>query len=300
MQSYSESGTRVCSTGVSNVWRRVLVNLLLISAGSIVYAVGINGVIVSQGFLSGGIMGIALIGHYLFPWINIGLAYLVLNIPLMLLGWFGVSRRFMLYTAFGMVMFSTATGLVFPEFPHVENPILAAILGRDNLRSWNSESLCAPRARAAERKSCWSYLRKKLGLRMGAMSFLFNALVLAVAAYFFSLERALYSLIFMYVSGKVIDSILTGFNQRKAILIITDCPDAIAAQILNRLHRGATLLEGTGAYTGSSKKVIFSIITLTELSKMKELVFDIDPNAFMVVNDTLEVIGKRHGSLEDI
>jgi len=64
-----------------------------------------------------------------FPWINIGLAYLVLNIPLMLLGWFGVSRRFMLYTAFGMVMFSTATGLVFPEFPHVENPILAAILG---------------------------------------------------------------------------------------------------------------------------------------------------------------------------
>ena len=59
---------------------------------------------------------------------------------------------------------------------------------------------------------------------MGATSFLFNALVLAVAAYFFSLERALYSLIFMYVSGKVIDSILTGFNQRKAIVIITDCP----------------------------------------------------------------------------
>jgi uncharacterized membrane-anchored protein YitT (DUF2179 family) len=59
---------------VSNVWKRVLVNLLLIGAGSIVYAVGINGVIVSQGFLSGGVMGIALIGHYLFPWINIGLA----------------------------------------------------------------------------------------------------------------------------------------------------------------------------------------------------------------------------------
>jgi uncharacterized membrane-anchored protein YitT (DUF2179 family) len=103
----------------------------------------------------------------------------------------------------------------------------------------------------------------------------------------------------MYVSGKVIDSILTGFNQRKAVLVITDCADAIAAQILNRLHRGATFIEGTGAYTGSSKKVIFSIITLTELPKMKELVFDIDPNAFMVVNDTLEVIGKRHGSMED-
>jgi hypothetical protein len=70
--------------------------------------------------------------------------------------------------------------------------------------------------------------------------------------------------------------------------------------LLNWLHRGATLLEGTGAYTGSSKKIIFRIITLTELSKMKELVFDIAPHAFMVVNDTLEVIGRRHGSLADI
>ncbi len=298
MQSYSESGIGVCSPGAPIVWRRVLVNLLLISAGSIVYAAGINGVIVPQGFLSGGVMGISLIGHYLFPWINIGLAYLVLNIPLMCLGWFRVSRRFMLYTVFGMVMFSTATGLIFPKSPPIENPILAAILGGIicgagigiTLRSQGS---------GGGTEILLVYLKKKFGLRMGAMSFLFNALVLAASAYFFSLERALYSLIFMYVSGKVIDSILTGFNQRKAILVVTDCADAIAAQILNRLHRGATLLEGTGAYTGSSKKVIFSIITLTELSKMKEMVFDIDPNAFMVVNDTLEVIGKRHGSLED-
>jgi uncharacterized membrane-anchored protein YitT (DUF2179 family) len=197
-----------------------------------------------------------------------------------------------------MVMFSTTTGSIFPKFPHIENPILAAILGGIicgagvgiTLRSQGS---------GGGTEILLVYLRKKLGLRMGAMSFLFNALVLAVGAYFFSLERALYSLIFMYVSGKVMDSILTGFNQRKAILVITDCADAIAAQILNRLHRGATFIEGTGAYTGSSKKVIFSIITLTELSRMKELVFDIDPHAFMVVNDTLEVIGKRHGSMED-
>ncbi len=299
MKPHSESGFGICAPAAPVPWRRVLTNLLLISAGSIVYAAGINGVIVSQGFLSGGVMGISLIGHYLFPWINIGLAYLVLNIPLMLLGWFRVSRRFMLYTVFGMVMFATATGLVFPKLPHIENPILAAILGGIicgaglgiTLRSQGS---------GGGTEILLVYLRKKFGLRMGAMSFLFNALVLAVAAYFFGLERALYSLVFMYVSGKVMDSILTGFNQRKAILVVSDCADAIASQIINQLNRGATLLEATGAYTGSSKKVIFSIITLTELSKMKETVFDIDPNAFMVVNDTLEVIGKRHGSLDDI
>lgn len=299
MKPHSESGFGVCSPAAPIVWRRVVANLLLMSAGSIVYAAGINGVIVSQGFLSGGVMGISLIGHYLFPWINIGLAYLVLNIPLMLLGWFRVSRRFMLYTVFGMVMFSTATGLIFPNFPHIQNPILAAVLGGIicgagvgiTLRSQGS---------GGGTEILLVYLRKRFGLRMGAMSFLSNALVLAVSAYFFGLERALYSLVFMYVSGKVMDSILTGFNQRKAILVVSDCADAIASQIINQLNRGATLLEATGAYTGSSKKVIFSIITLTELSKMKEMVFDIDPDAFMVVNDTLEVIGNRHGSLDDI
>lgn len=299
MKPHSESGIGVCSPAAPIVWRRVVTNLLLMSAGSIVYAAGINGVIVSQGFLSGGVMGISLIGHYLFPWINIGLAYLVLNIPLMLLGWFRVSRRFMLYTVFGMVMFSTATGLIFPNFPHIQNPILAAVLGGIicgagvgiTLRSQGS---------GGGTEILLVYLRKRFGLRMGAMSFLSNALVLAVSAYFFGLERALYSLVFMYVSGKVMDSILTGFNQRKAILVVSDCADAIASQIINQLNRGATLLEATGAYTGSSKKVIFSIITLTELSKMKEMVFDIDPDAFMVVNDTLEVIGNRHGSLDDI
>lgn len=292
------SDPAACPSPVRAAWKRVVANLLLITVGSIVYAIGLNGVIVPQGFLSGGVIGIALTGHYLVPRINLGLAYMVLNIPLMLLGWFSVSRKFMLYTLFGMSAVSLATGFLFPGFTHIENPILAAILGG---------IICGAGLGIVLRSQGSSggmdilvvYLHRRFGLRMGTMTFLSNALILAAGAYFFGLERALYSLIFIYASGKVMDSILTSFNQRKAVMVISDCADAVAEQILNRLHRGVTFLEGSGAYTGSSKRVIFSIITLTELSKMKELVFDIDPHAFMVVNDTLEVIGKRHGSLSE-
>jgi len=78
-------------------------------------------------------------------------------------------------------------------------------------------------------------------------------------------------------------------------MIISDTSPTIAEHILTHLDRGVTLLKGTGGDTGGHKEVIFSIITLTELAKMKELVFELDPHAFLVVNDTLEVLSRRHG-----
>ena len=276
-------------------WKRLAVNLFLLTIGAVIFAVGLNGVLIPKQFMSGGVMGIALISHYLIPQSNVGLIYFVLNIPLLIIGWFCVSRKFILYTAYGMTAFSLAAAFIFPPVPPIENPVLAAVLGGIvcgigvglTLRSQGSSGgLDIPAV----------YLHKKLQLKMGLTSFLGNSLVLVAGAYFFGLEPALYSFLYVYTSGRVTDSVITGFNQRKSIMIISDSSQAIAEHILTRLNRGVTFLNGTGAYTGEHKEVIFSIITLTELAKMKEVVFDIDPNAFMVVNDTLEVLGNRHGA----
>lgn len=276
-------------------WKRLSFNLFLLTAGALIFAVGLNGVMIPKQFLSGGVIGVALIAHYLIPSSNVGLIYFVLNIPLLLVGWFCVSRRFILYTAYGMSAFSLATAFVFPKFPPIENPMLAAILGG---------IICGMGVGLALRSQGSSggldipavYLHKKLQLKMGLTSFIGNSLVLAVGAYFFGLEPALYSFVYVHTSGRVTDSVITGFNRRKSIMIISDASPTIAEHILTQLDRGVTLLKGTGGYTGEHKEVIFSIITLTELAKMKELVFDLDPNAFMVVNDTLEVLGRRHGT----
>ncbi len=276
-------------------WKRLSFNLLLLTTGACVFAVGLNGILIPKQFLSGGVIGVALIAHYLMPTLNTGFIYFLLNIPLIVVGWFCVSRKFILYTAYGMIAYSLAAAFLVPHLPPIENPILAAVLGGIvcglgvgiTLRSQGSGGgLDIPAV----------YLHKKLQLRMGWTSSLGNTLVLAVGAYFFGLEPALYSFLYVYTSGKVVDSVITGFNQRKSIMIISDFSQAIAEHIMAELNRGVTFLNGTGAYTGQHKEVIFSIITLTELAKMKEMVFDIDPNAFMVVNDTLEVLGKRHGT----
>lgn len=278
--------------------RRVTQNLLIMTAGSCIYALGLNAVLIPKEFLSGGVVGVALIIHYLFPALNTGWIYFALNVPLMSIGWFNVSRRFFLYTLFGISIFSLATIVVTPGWAAIENPILSAILA-GIICGAGSGIILRSQGSTGGLDILAVYLSVKRGLRMGAVMSSVSTVVLALGACFFGLERALYSLIYVYTAGKATDAVLTGFNQRKSIIIISDFSEVIAEQIFTRLHRGVTFLEGSGGYTGSPKKVILSITTLPELAKLKEIVFDIDPGAFVVINDTLEVLGKRHGHIRE-
>lgn len=296
MQTQKNAGPVCLPANKAESWKRIAWNLFLLTAGNLVYAIGINSVIIPQHFLSGGAMGVALIAHYFFPVLNAGYAYFLINIPLFLLGWFSISRKFILYSAYGMFSLSAMTAFIDVGVVPIANPMLAAIFGGIicgvgwgiALRSQGS---------AGGLDILAIYLNMRLGMRVGNTSTAVSAMVLAAGAWFLSVEAALYSLVYVFTSGKVLDSVITGFNQRKSLIIISDCHEAIAEQILTKLHRGVTFLEGQGAYTGQEKRVILSIISLTELSKLKQLVYDIDPSAFLVVNDTLEVIGYRHGTL---
>ncbi len=139
------------------------------------------------------------------------------------------------------------------------------------------------------------YLNKRFGFRIGAIGFAANTLVLGAGALLYDLDLTLYSIIFLFIGARVTDAVITGFNKRKSIMIISDNAQEIADTILARQGRGVTFLKGEGAFTKKEKKIIFTITSLTELPKMKELILSLDPDAFVVVNDTLEVLGKRHG-----
>jgi uncharacterized membrane-anchored protein YitT (DUF2179 family) len=123
-----------------------------------------------------------------------------------------------------------------------------------------------------------------------------NAVVIITGTYFFGLQIALYSLIYVFTSSKTLDAVLTGFNQRLSTIVISDKYKEIAEEIFKQVNRGVTFLHARGAYTGDPKELLFTITTLTELPKLKNVIFSIDPEAFVVVNSTLEVIGKRHGT----
>jgi uncharacterized membrane-anchored protein YitT (DUF2179 family) len=280
---------------IAKSWKDVLYNLFLISAGSLIFVVGMNSVLVPSKLLSAGVTGIALMLHYLLPRLNIGLAYFLLNIPLMLLGFFSISRRFLLYTLYGMGVFSLAAAFVRPPAAAIEDPILSALL---------AGIICGAGVGVILRSIGSTggidilavYVNQKFGFRPGTVSIVFNSMVLLVGGYVFGLEIALYTLIYVFTSSRVLDAVLTGFNQRMATLVISEKTEEMAKGIFKKVNRGVTFLKGKGAYTGKERDVLFTVTTLTELPKLKDVIFGIDPSAFVVVNNTLEVLGKRHGS----
>ena len=279
-------------------FEKAAVNALLIISGSIIYMLGVNGLLVPHGFLNGGTLGIAMILAYLKPGLNLGIMYFILNVPLFLLGWFKVSHRFIHYTGFGIVAFSITAELVkVPSFGVID-PILAAILA-GIICGCGAGLILRSSGSAGGLDILGVFLYKRYGLPMGYTSFLCNAGVLAVAGLFFGIDIALYTLIFIFTQGKIMDAVLTGFNRRKAVIIISDHSREIATAIMTILGRGATFLEGSGAYSNQARKVVFSVITMTEMGRLRTVVLGIDPNAFIVINDTLDVWGSTMGKPRD-
>jgi uncharacterized membrane-anchored protein YitT (DUF2179 family) len=125
---------------------------------------------------------------------------------------------------------------------------------------------------------------------------LFHAIILFIALFRLPLERVLYTLIYFFINAYFVNLVIIGLNQRKAIMIISPQWEEISRQIMEKLQRGVTMVTGVGGYSGQQLHILYSVVTIAELSRFKEMIRKIDPNAFVVVTETLEVMGKRIGN----
>ena len=276
-------------------WKTILYNLFLISAGNIVFVIGMNSVLIPNRLFGAGVSGIAIIVHYLFPPLDVGLAYFLLNLPLMLVGWFSISRRFMFYTLYGMGFFSLAAAVIKTPATTLQDPILAALFA-GIICGAGAGIVLRSIGSAGGMDIVAIYANQKFGFRPGSVSLIVNGVIIMSGAYLFGLEIALYTFIYVFTNSRVLDVVITGFNQRMSTLIISEKSQEIANEIFKQVNRGVTFFKGRGAYTGAERDVILTITSVTELPKLKGVIFAIDPAAFVVVNNTLEVLGKRHGT----
>ena len=281
------------STGIGTA-KTVLWNLILLGAGSALCAVSINGILIPHKFLSGGFVGLALVTYYLFPLLSVPWLYFLFNVPLFALGWLYVGRRFFRYSLAGTILFTVAVRWVHVSLP-VQDPILAALLA--GIIGGTGAGIILRSFGSAGGVDILSViLLQRFSIRLGSTILGFNALVLSLAAVFFSLESALYALIYMYVVSYVVNLVVTGWSQRKAVLVISPEWERIHRGILYEIGRGATILQGRGAYSNQPEQILYTVITFRELARLKRMIHGIDPNAFVVVTDTLEVMGLRVGT----
>ena len=269
-------------------------NLFLISLGSSLCAIAINGVLIPQKFLGGGLTGLVLIIHYLVPSLSVAILYALLNVPVFALGWMYVGRRFFLYSLAGTAIFSGALAWVHVSLP-VQDMLLSALLA--GIISGVGIGIILKSLGSTGGTDILSIvLLKRFSIRLGTTTLAFNCGVLAIGSLFFPLEKVLYTLIYMYVSTRILNLVVSGFSQRKAVSIISPRWEEISHKILEDIHRGVTIVQGQGAYTGQEEKILYTVVNFRELSHVKQLIRGIDSKAFVVVSDTLEVMGNGIGN----
>jgi uncharacterized membrane-anchored protein YitT (DUF2179 family) len=134
--------------------------------------------------------------------------------------------------------------------------------------------------------------KKFYSFNMGGVIFGFNCLVMLAAAFMFGVAPAMFTLICMFMNAMVTDKVIAGFNSRKALLIVSNQAEAIAEGIME-VGRGVTFLHGQGAFTRRERNVVFVVVTLTQVAKMKMIINAIDPDAFVIIMSASEVMG--HG-----
>ncbi len=267
---------------------------LVVLLGAIIQAFAMRLFLVPGQLVSGGISGAAqIINHFVS--IPIGLMVFVGNIPLFVLGWrFLGGPRFALRTAVAVGAFSLLTDLlvfVIPTQGMTQDNVLNALFGgvllgiglglvyRGGGTSGGSDIL-------------GRILNHRLGISISAAYLITDSLVVLAGGFAFSWEKALYGMVVIYVSGLAAEMISEGSGIFRSAMIISGQHEAISRAIMANLERGVTILSGTGAYTGSQRPVLYCVITRSEVNQLKQMVKEIDPQAFMVIGVTHEALGE--------
>lgn len=269
-----------------------LIRVLSVMLGSFIYAISINSFVAPNKLLSGGVAGMSLLLQYLSK-IPSGYWVLILNIPIFILGLKKVDKDFIFFSFLGMISMSTFLVLTkgIGSFIKVDDMIIATIFGAV-LNGLGMGIIFKNRASQGGTDIIAVIIRNKNGAKISTLYFALNGIIVLLGAFATSLKLTLYTVILMYIQSVVIDKVIVGFEQKKALIIVTEKQELISENIMGKIGRGVTLFYGEGGYTGDHKKVIYCVVTLKELTKVKKLIEEIDKSALISVMDVAEVEGK--------
>lgn len=272
--------------------KNLCLDIILIFLGCIIASIGINMFLAQAKLLSGGATGLALIIQYLTGF-KAGYSIFLINFPLFVLSYLKLSRQFTFYSAIGMLSLSISLLLTekLPIYVNVDDILVYCIYG--GVLCGIGYSIVFLRDGSTGGMDIVTMLvRKHLhNFEIGKLGFSLNMVIVIIGAIFFGLPRALYTLISIYLQSLILDKVLKGFSSKKLLMILTEKEDIIIKFIIKDMHRGVTTLPAEGEYTHSKKKMIYCIVTLSQLVSLKNSIMSIDPKAFITIIDVSEVRG---------
>lgn len=280
-------------------WQRLIRQILLLmgmTLGAGISAFGIQAFIVQAGLGGGGVGGIALLLFYTLGW-PIGILTLVLNVPLLILGWKEVNRKFVLKTLYGITVFSFFLDMLKGIHPlNVHDLFLGALYG-GVVSGIGSAIVFRMGGSLGGTDIVAKVLQRKFGWAMGSTSLVINAMIMLASWAVLGPTIALYTLVSMFTYSRTVDVIQSGIPA-KAVMIISQKPEEVVRFILNDIGRGATFISGRGAYSAANKDILICVVSFPELWRLKQVVREVDPQAFLIIQNATEVVGQGFMSIE--
>jgi len=279
---------------ITRVFIKTATEYLSLVLGALVQALAMRMFLIPGLLVSGGISGAAqLINHVTnFP---VGIMTLLGNLPLFLLGWHYLGKmRFAIRTAIAVIAFSLLVDFLLLMIPvqGVTNDLVLDTFYGGLMLGVGLGLVYRGQGTSGGSDILSRLLNHKFNMSISQTYLIGDGVVVLASGFIFGWERALYSLIVIYISGIAAEMVSEGSSILRTALIVTNHPDEIAQRVMTILERGVTILPGTGAYTGLSRPVLYIVVTRSEVNQLKALVTEADPRAFMVIGSAHEALGE--------
>ena len=284
ISSFSSIMKKVCLRGES------MGRIFVIIFGSIIIGVAYNLFLIPHHILSAGLSGLAILLGIITP-LNTGLLNFIMNLPLLIVGFYHLGRQFIGYTILSVSVLSASLYLI-PVIPISSEPILSSLFG--GVISGIGIGLVFRASGCTGGFDIVALLiAKKRDFPLGVLFSALNAVVVVISGFVFNWDAALNTLLGIYASGKVIDMIHTK-HIKLTLMIVSSKGEELKEKLLANLYRGITMLDGEGAYTGEKRKILMTVITRYQLADVKAIIKEVDPHSFVNITQTSDVLGFFH------
>jgi uncharacterized membrane-anchored protein YitT (DUF2179 family) len=266
--------------------------IVMITLGAIIAAFGLDLFLVPNAILDGGVIGLSIIAAELTG-LSISLFLIILNLPFLYIGYLRMGLKFTLRTLYGVVILSSATAYLHHFERVTDDLFLATVIGAVILGT--GVGLVIRAGGALDGTEIIAILvSKNRTVSVGQIVMVMNFFIFILAALLvFSWETAMYSIITYFIAFKMIDVVVEGLEELKSVTIISDIPEEIAEALLKELGRGMTYIQGQGVFSNEPKKIIYTIVSRIELSTLRSVVGDLDPNALVAIENVADVSGSN-------
>ncbi len=267
---------------------RTVKNLIFICLGITSATFGIEGFLVPNGFIDGGITGLSMLIAEAAG-LPLSILISVINLPFLIMAWKEMGRRFFVFSVIAIACLALTLAFIHIK-PVTGDKLLTSVFGgfflgagigltiRGNSVLDGTEILAI-------------YLSKTRGVLVGEFILAFNIVLFTSSIFFIGTEAALYSILTYMAASKTINFLIYGLEEYNGVLIVTDKSDEIKKMILNEMGRGVTVFRGYGAYSEDEKETLYCVITRSEITQLKRWVADIDDSAFMIFQSVNDVVG---------